>query len=72
MPFFAVKSKRPIFAFDILGFSLSYELGATNILEMLDLASINLYSKERGDLTLNDPDSTPLIFAGGPSATSNT
>ena len=71
VPLFAVESKRPLFAFDILGFSLSYELGATNILEMMDLAGINLYSKEREDLPLNDPNSTPLIFAGGPSATSN-
>ena len=71
VPLFAVESKRPLFAFDILGFSLSYELGATNILEMMDLEGINLYSKEREDLPLNDPNSTPLIFAGGPSATSN-
>ncbi|MFO0138393.1 MAG: B12-binding domain-containing radical SAM protein, partial [Cyanobacteriota bacterium] len=36
LPLFAVESRRPLGAFDILGFSLSYELGATNILEMLD------------------------------------
>nr|WP_320676126.1 TIGR03960 family B12-binding radical SAM protein [Prochlorococcus sp. MIT 1300] len=68
---FAVESRRPLIAFDILGFSLSYELGATNILEMLDLAQIALYSHQRGDLPLNDPNSPPLIFAGGPTATSN-
>ncbi len=68
---FAVESRRPLSAFDILGFSLCYELGATNILEMLDLAQIPLYSIERGDLPLSDPAAHPLIFAGGPTATSN-
>jgi len=64
-PLFAVESKRGLVDFDILGFSLSYELGATNILEMLDLAGIPLTWKERltGDY--------PLIFAGGQTATSN-
>ncbi|MEB3116809.1 MAG: B12-binding domain-containing radical SAM protein, partial [Limnothrix sp.] len=33
-PLFAVESRRPLSDYDILGFSLSYELGATNILEM--------------------------------------
>jgi radical SAM family uncharacterized protein/radical SAM-linked protein len=64
-PLFALESKRPLTDFDILGFSLSYELGATNILEMLSLAQIPLTWKERelGDY--------PLIFAGGQTATSN-
>ncbi|MEH2327918.1 TIGR03936 family radical SAM-associated protein [Nostoc sp.] len=46
-PLFAVESKRSLTEFDILGFSLSYELGATNILEMLDLAGIPLTWRER-------------------------
>jgi radical SAM-linked protein len=46
-PLFAVESRRPVTDFDILGFSLSYELGATNILEMLDLAGIPLTWRER-------------------------
>ncbi|WP_371734061.1 TIGR03960 family B12-binding radical SAM protein [Synechococcus sp. CCY 9618] len=70
-PLFAVESHRPLAAFDILGFSLSYELGGTNILEMLDLAGIPIRSAERGDLPLDDPASPPLIFAGGPTATGN-
>ena len=70
-PLFAVESRRPLGAFDILGFSLSYELGATNILEMLDLAGIAIRAADRGDLRLGDPASPPLIFAGGPTATSN-
>ncbi|PLZ80787.1 hypothetical protein CBP16_12245, partial [Fischerella thermalis WC217] len=59
-----------------MGFSLSYELGATNILEMLDLAEIPLTWKERNEGTKghgNIPQSScyPLIFAGGQTATSN-
>ncbi|MDJ0675546.1 MAG: TIGR03960 family B12-binding radical SAM protein [Calothrix sp. MO_167.B42] len=64
-PLFAVESKRSLTQFDILGFSLSYELGATNILEMLDLAGIPPTWRER--LTGNHP----LVFAGGQTATSN-
>lgn len=64
-PLFALESKRSLLDFDILGFSLSYELGATNILEMLDLAQIPLtwQARETGNY--------PLIFAGGQTATSN-
>ena len=47
IPLFAVESRRPLYSFDILGVSLSYELGATNILEMLDLSKIPIYSKNR-------------------------
>ncbi|OCQ92880.1 B12-binding domain-containing radical SAM protein [Nostoc sp. MBR 210] len=64
-PLFAVESKRSLPEFDILGFSLSYELGATNILEMLDLAEIPLTWQERAT------GNYPLIFAGGQTATSN-
>ena len=64
-PLFALESKRELKEFDILGFSLSYELGATNILEMLDLAQIPLTWKERANSNY------PLIFAGGQTATSN-
>ena len=68
---FGVESRWPLNAFDILGFSLSYELGATNILEMLDLCKLPLRAADRGDLPLGDPEAPPLIFAGGPTATSN-
>ena len=71
VPLFAVESRRPLAAFDILGFSLSYELGGTNILEMLELAAIPLRAADRGDLPLAHPEAPPLIFAGGPTATSN-
>ncbi|MEH2357047.1 TIGR03960 family B12-binding radical SAM protein [Nostoc sp.] len=80
-PLFAVESKRSLTEFDILGFSLSYELGATNILEMLDLARIPLTWRERqgskgaegqgGRESTNTQSYFPLIFAGGQTATSN-
>ena len=68
-PLFAVESRRSLIEFDILGFSLSYELGATNILEMLDLAGIPLTWQERA--TNDQNGEMPLIFAGGQTATSN-
>jgi radical SAM family uncharacterized protein/radical SAM-linked protein len=64
-PLFALESRRSLQEFDIVGFSLSYELGATNILEMLDLAGIPLTWQERAN------GEYPLIFAGGQTATSN-
>ncbi|MBE9194165.1 TIGR03960 family B12-binding radical SAM protein [Synechocystis sp. LEGE 06083] len=64
-PLFALESRRYLPEFDILGFSLSYELGATNILEMLQLAQIPLTWQERKD------GDYPLVFAGGQTATSN-
>jgi radical SAM family uncharacterized protein/radical SAM-linked protein len=64
-PLFGVESQKSLAEFDILGFSLSYELGATNILEMLSLAGIPLTWRERA------AGNYPLIFAGGQTATSN-
>lgn len=64
-PLWALEARKSLVEFDILGFSLSYELGATNILEMLDLAGIPLTWKERENTDF------PLIFAGGQTATSN-
>jgi len=57
----SLESRRPLFAFDIVGFSLQYELSYTNILMMLDLGGIPLKREERGD-------KHPLIAAGGPAA----
>ncbi|MHB0913762.1 MAG: TIGR03960 family B12-binding radical SAM protein [Armatimonadota bacterium] len=55
---FALESRRPVREFDILGFSLGYELSYTNVLNMLDLAGIPLRSAERSK-------SDPLVIAGG-------
>jgi hypothetical protein len=68
VPLFAVESKRSLADFDALGFSLAYELGATNILEMLALANIPVSWKERQEPPGKKWDvasgSWPLIFAG--------
>jgi len=58
MGIFSWESKRELMDFDIIGFSLSYELTYTNILKILDLADIPLYSSQRKDY--------PLIIGGGP------
>ena len=59
IPLFSLESKRPVSDFDIIGFSISYELSYTNILTMLDLAGIPLRSKDRQNKNF------PLIIAGG-------
>lgn len=56
---FALESGKPLKEFDLIGFSLQYELSYTNVLNMLDLAGIPLYSSQRGD-------NQPLIIGGGP------
>ena len=58
MPLFALESGDPITNFDIVGFSVGYEMAFPGILNMLDLARIPLHSAERKDLT-------PLVIAGG-------
>ncbi len=61
IPLFALESRDSIKDFDIIGFTLQYELSYTNVLNMLDLAGIPLRSADRKDLA-------PLICAGGPCA----
>ena len=58
IPLYALESKRPLAAFDIIGFSLPYETLYTNALNLLDLAGISLRSAERGE-------ADPLVIAGG-------
>jgi radical SAM family uncharacterized protein/radical SAM-linked protein len=58
----SLESARPLSDFDVVGFSLQYELTYTNVLAMLQLGGIPLRSEHR-----NDAD--PLIVAGGPVAT---
>ena len=59
MPLTALESGDPIKEFDLVGFSLQYELCYTTALAMIKLADIPLYSKDRGE---NDP----ILIAGGP------
>jgi radical SAM family uncharacterized protein len=58
IPLFSLESQHPLKDFDIIGFSLGYELGYTNVLNMLDLAGIPVLASARDD-------SHPLIIAGG-------
>lgn len=56
---YGLESGDPISDFDIIGFSLGYEMAYSNVLNMLDLAGLPLRSADR-------PELTPLIVAGGP------
>ncbi len=59
IPLFALESGDPLSEFDLIGFTLQYELSYTNVLNMLDLAGIPIRAKDRTDLT-------PIIVGGGP------
>jgi radical SAM family uncharacterized protein/radical SAM-linked protein len=59
IPFSSLESSTPLNQFDIVGFSLQYELCFTNVLNMLDLSGIPLLAKDRDDRF-------PLIIGGGP------
>ena len=61
VPLFALESGDYIKDFDMIGFTLQYELSYTNVLNMLNLAQIPLKSSDRENLT-------PLICVGGPCA----
>lgn len=58
-PLFSLETKRSLKDFDILGFSLLYEMCYTNILQMLDLSGVALLAKDRQE-------SDPLVVCGGP------
>ncbi|MCI0486091.1 MAG: TIGR03960 family B12-binding radical SAM protein [Blastocatellia bacterium] len=64
IPLLSLESYTPLNHFDIVGFSLQYELTYTNVLTMLDLGRIPLRTRER---TLDDP----LVIAGGPTVYSS-
>jgi radical SAM family uncharacterized protein/radical SAM-linked protein len=64
LPLVSLESYTPLDQFDVVGFSLQYELTYTNVLTMLDLGRIPLHTAER---TLDDP----LIIAGGPTVYSS-
>ncbi len=59
IPLFSLETKTPIRDFDLLAFTLQYEMCYTNIINMLDLAGIPFYGKDR-DLSF------PLLIGGGP------
>ena len=61
LPLFALESQKSLKEFDVIGFSLQYELSYTNVLNMLDLAGLSFYASERSE-------EDPLIIGGGPCA----
>ncbi|HDQ92739.1 MAG TPA: radical SAM protein, partial [Synergistetes bacterium] len=61
VPLCSLERGNPLSSFDILGFTLQYELTATNVLTMLDLGGVPLRTSLRGE-------DDPLVVAGGPGA----
>lgn len=59
IPLHTLESRTPLSEFDMLGFTLQYELSFTSVLDMLDLGGVKLLSKDR-DLD------APFVLAGGP------
>jgi len=58
LPLYSLETGRPLRDFDIIAFSLGYELSYTTVLNMLDLAGLPVLSKQRSG-------SYPLVVAGG-------
>jgi len=61
IPLFTLETKDSLKEFDILGFTLQYEMSFTNILNMLNLSGITIRASERGE-------DEPIVMAGGPCA----
>lgn len=61
IPMFSIESCAPLAEFDAVGVTLSHELVATNVLEMLDLSGIPLHADDRSE-------GDPFVIAGGPCA----
>ncbi|MEA2014417.1 MAG: TIGR03960 family B12-binding radical SAM protein, partial [Thermodesulfobacteriota bacterium] len=59
IPLTSLESSVPLSKFDIVGFSLQYELSYTNVLNMLELGCVPIYSRDREE-------GAPIIIAGGP------
>ncbi|HEY4012245.1 MAG TPA: TIGR03960 family B12-binding radical SAM protein [Polyangiaceae bacterium] len=62
LPLVSCESARPLRDFDVVGFSMQFELTYTNVLTMLDLGGVPLRAEDRGD-------DDPLVLGGGPTAT---
>ncbi|MBQ6212110.1 MAG: TIGR03960 family B12-binding radical SAM protein, partial [Ruminococcus sp.] len=60
IPLYALESLDPIKDFDFIGFTMQYELSYTNVLNMLDLAGIPIFTKDRTE------ELTQIVVAGGP------
>ena len=58
LPLWALESQSPVKDFDMIAFTIGYEMAYSNILNMLDLAGVPLHAKDRHDLK-------NIVFAGG-------
>ncbi|MCL2485416.1 MAG: TIGR03960 family B12-binding radical SAM protein [Endomicrobia bacterium] len=63
---FSLESNSDLKSFDIIGFTIQCELVSTNIVNMLDLSGIPIFSRERGEAS---NEAFPLIIGGGPALT---
>ncbi|MBQ8081704.1 MAG: TIGR03960 family B12-binding radical SAM protein [Clostridia bacterium] len=61
IPLFSLESRKALRQFEVVGFTLQYEMSFTNILEMLDLGGVPVYAADRAE-------TDPLVIAGGPCA----
>ena len=61
IPLLSMESRRPLNEFDVVGFTLQYEMSYSNILAMLEMGGIPLENNERGE-------DDPIVVAGGPCA----
>lgn len=61
IPLYGLETGDPIRDFDFVGFTLQYEMSFTNIVNMLNLAGIPIWSRDRGE-------EDPIVIAGGPCA----
>lgn len=59
IPLFALESQEPVKDMDFLGITIQYEMCYTNILQVLDLAQIPVYARDRGE-------DMPIVIGGGP------
>ena len=61
LPLLSMESRRPLNAFDVVGFTLQYEMSFSNILAMLKMGGVPVESRDRGE-------TDPIVVAGGPCA----
>ena len=61
IPLLSIESRKPLNEFDVIGFTLQYEMSYTNILAMMDMGGVPIESAERKE-------SDPIVVAGGPCA----
>ena len=58
LPLWALESQKPVRDFDMIAFTIGYEMAYTSIVNMLDLAGVPIWARDRHDLS-------QMVFAGG-------